>query len=224
MTTASSDSTVQSFYRLIVAIVTVCSLGVLAGCSSSVKIGPEAVAGLTPSGTVDMNEVQVAPLHFQGNFNDSRSWDPVLRHVARHGRFSYAICSHTLEDLAYPAMALEMLPDLSQRGGSSRTIRVATRQEAEAELDHARRFGAEFVGSGEPDYPPALRQIEDGTTEIRTLAIATAAACRALFDGPKGADVEIVAAVLRKVRAEGSVPNGATVSKPTPLPPADTRL
>lgn len=60
MTTASSDSTVQPFYRLIAAIVTVCSLGVLAGCSSSVKIGPEAVAGLTPSGTVDMNEVQVA--------------------------------------------------------------------------------------------------------------------------------------------------------------------
>lgn len=57
-------------------------------------------------------------------------------------------------------MALEMLPDLSQRGGSTRTIRVATRQEAEAELDYARRFGAEFVGIGEPDYPPALRQIE----------------------------------------------------------------
>jgi FkbM family methyltransferase len=66
--------------------------------------------------TFDMNEVQVAPLHFQGNFNDSRSWDPVLRHVARHGRFSYAICSHTLEDLAYPAMALEMLPRIAEAG------------------------------------------------------------------------------------------------------------
>jgi hypothetical protein len=32
----------------------------LAGCSSSVKIGPEAVAGLTPDGTVDMEQVQVA--------------------------------------------------------------------------------------------------------------------------------------------------------------------
>ncbi|SJZ37342.1 hypothetical protein SAMN02745126_00707 [Enhydrobacter aerosaccus] len=60
MTTAGSDSTVQPFYRLIAAIVTFCSLGVLSGCSSSMKIGPEAVAGLAPSGTVDMNEVQVA--------------------------------------------------------------------------------------------------------------------------------------------------------------------
>ena len=31
-----------------------------AGCSSSVKVGPEAVAGLTPDGTVDMQQVQVA--------------------------------------------------------------------------------------------------------------------------------------------------------------------
>jgi len=36
------------------------ALIVLASCSSSVKVGPEAVAGLTPDGTVDMQEVQVA--------------------------------------------------------------------------------------------------------------------------------------------------------------------
>lgn len=57
-------------------------------------------------------------------------------------------------------MALDMLPELSQRGGSTRAIRVATREEAEAELAFARRFGARFVGIGEPDYPAALRQIE----------------------------------------------------------------
>lgn len=32
----------------------------LAGCSSSVKVGPDAIAGLTPDGTVDMEQVQVA--------------------------------------------------------------------------------------------------------------------------------------------------------------------
>jgi len=32
----------------------------IAACSSSVKVGPQAVAGLTPDGTVDMNQVQVA--------------------------------------------------------------------------------------------------------------------------------------------------------------------
>eukprot|EP01035_Chromulina_nebulosa_P043283 gene43283-58624_t len=56
--------------------------------------------------------------------------------------------------------ALEMLPELSLRGGATRMIRVASRDEAQAELEAARRFGARFVGIGEPGYPLALRQIE----------------------------------------------------------------
>jgi DNA processing protein len=56
--------------------------------------------------------------------------------------------------------ALAALPELSARGGATRSVRIATREEAEAELDIARRFGARFVGIGEPDYPDALRQIE----------------------------------------------------------------
>ncbi len=56
--------------------------------------------------------------------------------------------------------ALEMLPELSQRGGATRTIRIASKDEAERELEFCHRFGARFVGIGEPDYPPALRQID----------------------------------------------------------------
>lgn len=56
--------------------------------------------------------------------------------------------------------ALEMLPELSRRGGSTRAIRVASTVEAEKELSAAYRFGARFIGIGEPDYPPALRQID----------------------------------------------------------------
>ena len=56
--------------------------------------------------------------------------------------------------------ALDMLPELSSRGGASRTIRIASKEEAEREIEVAHRFGARFVGIGEPDYPPALRQIE----------------------------------------------------------------
>jgi len=33
---------------------------VVAGCSSGVSVGPSAVAGLSPDGTIDMREVQVA--------------------------------------------------------------------------------------------------------------------------------------------------------------------
>lgn len=56
--------------------------------------------------------------------------------------------------------ALSMLPELSARGGATRAIRIASVQEAERELEAAHRHGARFIGIGEPDYPPALRQIE----------------------------------------------------------------
>lgn len=56
--------------------------------------------------------------------------------------------------------AIDRLPELSRRGGAGREIRVASIGEAEAELEAARRFGAVFVGIGEPDYPPALRRID----------------------------------------------------------------
>lgn len=56
--------------------------------------------------------------------------------------------------------ALAMLPELSRRGGSTRAIRIASEAEAEQELETAARLGARFLGIGEPDYPPALRQID----------------------------------------------------------------
>ena len=56
--------------------------------------------------------------------------------------------------------AIEQLPELSRRGGSARAIRVASIDEAERELDAAHKFGAVFIGIGEPDYPPALRRID----------------------------------------------------------------
>jgi hypothetical protein len=39
---------------------TLATLLSLTGCTSSVKVGPDAIAGLTPDGTVDMEQVQVA--------------------------------------------------------------------------------------------------------------------------------------------------------------------
>lgn len=56
--------------------------------------------------------------------------------------------------------ALDALPELSRRGGAARSPRIASVAEAEREIDVAERFGARFVGIGEPDYPPALREID----------------------------------------------------------------
>jgi DNA processing protein len=56
--------------------------------------------------------------------------------------------------------ALNALPDLARRGGATRPIRVASTEEVERELIAARKLGVRFVALGEPDYPPALQQID----------------------------------------------------------------
>ena len=46
----------------------------LTNCSSSVQVGPDAVAGLTPDGYVDMNEVQVAYIGSAGGGNGTLNY------------------------------------------------------------------------------------------------------------------------------------------------------
>lgn len=68
---------------------------------------------------------------------------------------------HLINHFGSAETAVEMLPDLSVRGGATRRIRVASLEEAEREMEIANRSGARFVGVGEPDYPAVLRTIDD---------------------------------------------------------------
>lgn len=54
------------------------------------------------------------------------------------------------------AGALEALPDLASKGGRL-MLRICTREEALREIEGARRLGARFVATGEPDYPKPLQ-------------------------------------------------------------------
>lgn len=58
------------------------------------------------------------------------------------------------------AAAVAALPELSRRGGAVRGIRIASRDEAEAELEATRQVGARLVAIGEPGYPVHLRTID----------------------------------------------------------------
>lgn len=57
------------------------------------------------------------------------------------------------------AVALEALPDLARQGGRL-IVKIATVAEIEREMEKARRFGARFLASGEPDYPLPLAAID----------------------------------------------------------------
>lgn len=64
--------------------------------------------------------------------------------------------------------AIDMLPELSRRGGSRKKIEIASIQDAEAEMEMISKFGARLIGIGEPEYPAALRQI-DGAPPLLTV-------------------------------------------------------
>jgi DNA processing protein len=57
--------------------------------------------------------------------------------------------------------ALEALPELAQRGGAARPVRICTREEAAAELASAARMCVAFLALGEDEYPTQLATIDD---------------------------------------------------------------
>ncbi|WP_363348090.1 DNA-processing protein DprA [Methylocystis echinoides] len=57
--------------------------------------------------------------------------------------------------------ALEALPELARKTLRGRTIRIAERDEVLREIDAATAMGVRFVTTGDPGYPPLLRQIHD---------------------------------------------------------------
>lgn len=55
--------------------------------------------------------------------------------------------------------ALEILPELTRRGGSKTSPKIATTQSAEHELEQLDKMGARMVAVGEADYPHLLQFI-----------------------------------------------------------------
>jgi FkbM family methyltransferase len=60
--------------------------------------------------------VPEASLHFAGDLNSEATWRAVLDHVARHGRFSYAVCPHVIQRMIDPELLLRMLPLVAEAG------------------------------------------------------------------------------------------------------------
>jgi len=53
---------------------------------------------------------------FRGNISLPHVWEEVKAHVAHHGKFDFAICTHVLEDVACPELVCEMLGQVALRG------------------------------------------------------------------------------------------------------------
>ena len=64
---------------------------------------------------VDLFKVPGA-VTFQGNMNMFHVWQEVWKDVEKNGKFDFAICTHTLEDICNPAMPLFMMDQIALEG------------------------------------------------------------------------------------------------------------
>ncbi|MBN9670115.1 DNA-processing protein DprA [Roseibium aggregatum] len=89
--------------------------------------------------------------------------------------------------------ALELLPELSRRGGR-KSYQLCSEDDAQAEMEAHRKHGARLVALGEADYPPHLRHIDGpppllsvkgGDTLARPKMLAVVGARNASLSGRK---------------------------------------
>jgi hypothetical protein len=66
---------------------------------------------------IDINEFPNKDIKtFKVNVNYETQWQEVFNYVEEHGKFDFCICSHTLEDLALPAVTLKNMPLIAKEG------------------------------------------------------------------------------------------------------------
>jgi len=63
---------------------------------------------------VDINSSR--PQDFKFNISNDWEWKDLLEYVEQNGKFDYAICTHTLEDIIHPTTALRNLSKVSKAG------------------------------------------------------------------------------------------------------------
>jgi len=62
----------------------------------------------------DVNHKDVK--HFRGNINDPYLWEEIKQYVEANGKFNYCICTHTLEDIAFPSYVASQIQTIANEG------------------------------------------------------------------------------------------------------------
>lgn len=68
-------------------------------------------------GLIDIREPQASATHkFVGNIDFPEIWNEVHAHVKKHGKWDYAVCTHTLEDINNPLFATRNIEKIAHAG------------------------------------------------------------------------------------------------------------
>lgn len=66
---------------------------------------------------IDIREPLINTPHtFIGNIDEPEIWEKVLSHVKKNGKWDYAICTHTLEDINNPVYVARMIEKIAHKG------------------------------------------------------------------------------------------------------------
>jgi len=65
---------------------------------------------------VDIESSPLLVKSFKGNISDYEVWEQVLEYVKQHGKFDYASCTHTLEDISAAKLVCTMISKISNQG------------------------------------------------------------------------------------------------------------
>ena len=66
---------------------------------------------------IDIREPLIKTKHtFIGNIDEPEIWEQVLNHVRKHGKWDYAICTHTLEDIHNPIYVAKQIEKIANNG------------------------------------------------------------------------------------------------------------
>lgn len=74
-----------------------------------------------------------------------------------------------LERFGTAAAALDALPDLARRGGSSKPLKAYAKADATREMEAFQALGGIYVTRAEPGYPPLLAHVEDAPPVLTVL-------------------------------------------------------
>src|SRR5215204_460694 len=85
--------------------------------------------------------------------------DPVREHRPAH-------LPGARQPLRRRSGAFEALPGIARKTGRP-GLKIASREEAEREINQTARLGGRFMAADEPDYPKALRAIRFGAAADR---------------------------------------------------------